>query len=253
MNDAFGRPASVLVLGATSDIARALVRQLAAGGSDKVLLAGRDQARLDEAVAEAKVAGAGAVASLVFDAQDVPGAPGVVDSAFAEAGRVDLVVVAVGLLVDNEQDERDPAKVAECIAVNFAWPAAALARVAEHFRAQGAGRAVVLSSVAGVRVRRANYVYGSAKAGLDEYARNLHQALAGSGAGITVVRPGFVHSKMTVGRPAAPMATNPDAVATDIVRGLENGAEVVWSPGKLRTVFLALQLLPESLWRRLPT
>lgn len=177
------------------------------------------------------MAGAGAVASLVFDAQDVPGAPGVVDSAFAEAGRVDLVVVAVGLLVDNEQDERDPAKVAECIAVNFAWPAAALARVAEHFRAQGAGRAVVLSSVAGVRVRRANYVYGSAKAGLDEYARNLHQALAGSGAGITVVRPGFVHSKMTVGRPAAPMATNPDAVATDIVRGSRTAPRWCGPPG----------------------
>lgn len=252
MNDAFGRPASVLVLGGTSDIARALVRQLTAGGTDKVLLAGRDQARLDEAVDEARAAGAGSVATLLFDARNVAGAPGVVDSAFAEAGRVDLVVVAVGLLVDNETEERDPAKVAECVAVNFAWPAAALTRVAEHFRTQGSGRAVVLSSVAGVRVRRANYVYGSAKAGLDEFARNLHQALTGSGAGVTVVRPGFVHSKMTLGRPSAPMSTTPDAVATDIVRGLENGAEVVWSPGKLRAVFLALQLLPEPLWRRLP-
>jgi decaprenylphospho-beta-D-erythro-pentofuranosid-2-ulose 2-reductase len=252
MNDAFGRPSSVLVLGGTSDIARALVRQLAAGGVDKVLLAGRDQARLDEAVAEVKAAGAGAVASLVFDARDVAAAAGVIDSAFAEAGRVDLVLVAVGLLVDSEQEERDPERVAECIAVNFAWPATALARVADHFRTQGSGRAVVLSSVAGVRVRRANYVYGSAKAGLDEYSRNLHQALAGSGAGVTVVRPGFVHSKMTIGRPAAPMSTTPDAVARDIVRGLENGDAVVWSPGKLRMVFLGLQMLPEPLWRRLP-
>ncbi len=175
-----------------------------------------------------------------------------VDSAFAEAGQVDLVVVAVGLLVDSEPEERDPERVAQCIAVNFTWPAAALRRVAEHLRAQGSGRAVVLSTVAGVRVRLANYVYGSAKAGLDEFALNLHHALAGSGTGVMVVRPGFVHSKMTVGRPAAPMSTTPDAVATDIVKGLQNGATVVWSPGKLRYVFLVLQLLPEVVWRRLP-
>ncbi len=252
MNDPFGTPDSVLVLGGTSDIARALVRRLVARGTKKVMLAGRDRARLDVVAAELRSDGADAVTSLEFDATDVAGAASIVDSAFAEAGRVDLIIAAVGLLVDDAQEERDPAKVAESIAVNFAWPAVALARVAEHLRSQGGGHAVVLSTVAAVRVRRANYVYGSAKAGLDEYARNLHQALAGSGAGITVVRPGFVHSKMTVGRPAPPMSTTPDAVAEDVVRGLERGAEVVWSPARLRLIFAVLRLLPEVLWRRLP-
>jgi decaprenylphospho-beta-D-erythro-pentofuranosid-2-ulose 2-reductase len=252
VNDAFGRPDSVVVLGGTSDIARALVRELVADGCKKVVLAGRDPTRLADAATEAKEAGADFVATVVFDASDVDQAGAVVDSGFSAVGRVDLVVIAVGLLYDDAADERDPGRVARCVTVNFTWPAAALSRVAHHFREQGSGRAVVLSSVAGVRVRRSNFVYGSAKAGLDAYARAVNQTLAGSGATVLVVRPGFVRSKMTEGRPAVPMATTPEAVARDIVKGLEDGAEVVWSPGKLRPVFFLLGLLPEPIWRRLP-
>jgi decaprenylphospho-beta-D-erythro-pentofuranosid-2-ulose 2-reductase len=252
VNDAFGRPNSVLVLGGTSDIARALVRALIAEGAKKVVLAGRDETGLATAAAEAKEAGADFVSTVTFDADDVEGAGALVDSGFSAAGRVDLVVMAVGVLYDSEEDERDPARVARCVTVNFTWPAAALSRVAHHLREQGSGRVVVLSSVAGVRVRRSNFVYGSAKAGLDAYALTLNQTLAGSGATVVVVRPGFVSSKMTAGRSPAPMATTPDAVARDIVKGLEDGAEVVWSPPKLRVVFFLLGLLPEPIWRRLP-
>lgn len=253
MNDAFGRPNSVLVLGGTSDIARALVRELVAGGCKKVVLAGRDPTGLADAATEAKGAGAEFVATVIFDASDVDQAGAVVDSGFSAVGRVDLVLIAVGLLYDDAADERDPVRVARCVTVNFTWPAAALSRVAHHFREQGTGRAVVLSSVAGVRVRRSNFVYGSAKAGLDAYARTVNQTLAGSGAAVLVVRPGFVRSKMTEGRSAAPMATTPEAVARDIVKGLEDGAEVVWSPRTLRALFFLLRLLPEPIWRRLPT
>jgi len=252
MNDAFGRPDSVLVLGGTSDIARSLLRMLIADGCTKVVLAGRSTEALAEVVTEAKEAGADPVSSVIFDANDIEQAAAVIDSGFSAVDRVDLVVIAVGLLSDEEADERDPARVARCITVNFTWPATALTRVAHHLRAQGSGRVVVLSSVAGVRVRRSNFLYGSAKAGLDAFARNLHQTLRGSGAGVLVVRPGFVRSKMTQGRKAAPLATTPEAVAKDIVRGLEGRAEVVWSPAALRFVFLVLRLLPEVIWRRLP-
>lgn len=252
MNDAFSRPNSVLVLGGTSDIARALVRTLIAEGTKKIVLAGRDPTSLANAAAEAKEAGADFVATVTFDASDVDQAGAVVDSGFSAVGRVDLVVVAVGVLYDTQEDERDPARVARCVTVNFTWPAAALSRVAQHLREQGSGHAVVLSSAAGVRVRRSNFVYGSAKAGLDAYALTLNQTLAGSGATVLVVRPGFVRSKMTEGRSPAPMATTPDAVARDIVKGLEDGSEVVWSPPKLRAVFFLLGLLPKAIWRRLP-
>jgi len=252
MNDAFGRPDSVLVLGGTSDIARSLLKILIADGCKKVVLAGRNADGLAEVATEAKEAGAEFVASIAFDANDVEQAPAVVDSGFSAVDRVDLVVIAVGVLYDDEADERDPARVASCITVNFTWPATALARVAHHLREQGSGRVVVLSSVAGVRVRRSNFLYGSAKGGLDAFARNLHLTLSGSGAGVLVVRPGFVRSKMTEGRKAAPLATTPEAVAKDIVRGLEGRAEVVWSPAPLRLLFLVLRLLPEVIWRRLP-
>jgi decaprenylphospho-beta-D-erythro-pentofuranosid-2-ulose 2-reductase len=106
--------------------------------------------------------------------------------------------------------------------------------------------------VAGYRVRRSNFIYGSAKAGLDGFASGLGEALRGTGVTVQVVRPGFVRTKMTAGRPAAPFAVGPERVASDIVRGLQTGRAVIWSPGVLKWVFTILRLLPQALWRRVP-
>lgn len=253
MLDAFGVPQSAVLLGATSDIAQALLDRLLAAGCRTVVLAGRDPERLEAAAARARDGGATAVATVTFDARDVAGAADAVARAFAAAGTaVDMVVMAVGVLGDQEADEGDPARVAEVVAVDFTWPAAALAAAASRLRAQGSGRIVVLSSVAGVRVRRANYVYGSAKAGLDGYAVGLGEALRGSGVRLHLVRPGFVRTKMTAGRPEAPFATSADEVAAAVWRGIERGEAVIWSPPVLRFAFGVLALLPQAIWRRLP-
>ncbi|MDA8033467.1 MAG: SDR family NAD(P)-dependent oxidoreductase, partial [Actinomycetota bacterium] len=114
------------------------------------------------------------------------------------------------------------------------------------------GRLVVLSSAAGYRVRKANFVYGAAKAGLDGLAQGLRDALEGTGVGVTIVRPGFVRSRMTSGMAPAPMASDPEDVAAAVVAGIERRAEVVWVPSTLGPVLFALRLLPSSLWRRLP-
>src|SRR4029450_11965014 len=95
-------------------------------------------------------------------------------------------------------------------------------------RAQGHGTIVVLSSVAGERARRSNFVYGSTKAGLDAFFQGLGDSLVGTGASVMIVRPGFVHTKMTEGLDPAPLATTPEAVAEAIVRGLERGAQRGW-------------------------
>ena len=124
--------------------------------------------------------------------------------------------------------------------------------MARRLKEQGAGRIVVLSSVAGVRTRRANYVYGSAKAGLDGYATGLAEALRGSGVVLQVVRPGFVHTKMTAGRPAAPFATTPEVVAEAVVRGLARGTPVIWAPPVLQWAVAVMANLPQAIWRRLP-
>jgi decaprenylphospho-beta-D-erythro-pentofuranosid-2-ulose 2-reductase len=124
--------------------------------------------------------------------------------------------------------------------------------VADRLRRQGHGVLVVLSSVAGERVRAANFVYGATKAGLDAFAQGLGDSLAGSGARVLVVRPGFVRTKMTTGLAEAPFTTGPDAVADATIAGLRRGAHTVWSPPALRWVFMVLRHVPRPLWRRMP-
>jgi decaprenylphospho-beta-D-erythro-pentofuranosid-2-ulose 2-reductase len=175
-----------------------------------------------------------------------------VADASTRLGQVDLVLVAAGVLGDQATDEHDPDAVARVLTTNSTGPAAVMTAFASVRRNQGHGRLVVLSSVAGVRVRRANYVYGASKAGLDAFAQGLAEALRGSGASLMIVRPGWVATQMTQGRDPAPFATTPDAVASDVVAGMERSASVVWSPGPLRLVFAVMRLLPAALWRRLP-
>lgn len=253
MKDAFGHPQTMVVLGGTSDIAAAVVDELARQRLHTLVLAGRDQAGLQGAAERARQAGVTTVATVLFDATDVPGAARTVEECFGAAGQsVDVVLVAVGTLGDQERDELDPARAAAVLTVDTVWPSAALVAVATRLREQGYGRAVVLSSVAGVRVRRSNFVYGAAKAGLDAFALGLGESLRGTGASLQVVRPGFVATKMTAGRPPAPFATTPHAVAQAIAQGLGTTAPVLWVPGLLRSAFAVLRLLPVALWRRLP-
>ena len=253
MRDAFGHPQSVVVLGGTSEIAGALVDRLVADRCRTLVLAGRDAEALERAAQRAKAGGADDIRIVVFDALHLDHVEHVVsDCLGGEDDPVDWVVLALGLLGDAAQDGTDARRIAENIAVNFAWPTAALGPVAQRLRAQGYGRIVVLSSVAGVRIRLANFIYGSAKAGLDAFARAVAQSLEGSGVHLHVVRPGFVHTKMTAGQRPAPFAVDPRTVAAAVLRGIERDQPVIWVPSTLRWVFLALRALPQRLWRRLP-
>lgn len=252
MNDAFAQPQSVLVLGGTSDIARATVRALVARRTTTVVLGGRDPDGLGRAADDATAAGATTVATFAFDAEAVERHATVLAKVFAEHGDFDLVLMAVGVLGDQARDEADPLAAAGVIWTNFAGPAAACLVVAEALRAQGHGTVVVLSSVAGERVRRTNFIYGSSKAGLDGFAQGLGDALVGSGARVMVVRPGFVKTKMTAGMKAVPMSATAEQVADAVVGGLARGAEVVWVPSVLRWVMMLTRHLPRTVFRRLP-
>jgi decaprenylphospho-beta-D-erythro-pentofuranosid-2-ulose 2-reductase len=252
LNDAFGRPQSVVVLGGSSDIALEIVGLLAAGRCRSLVLAGRDGPGLTQAAARLQSSVA-RVERVPFDAAEADDADQTVVRCFDAAGEaVDLVIVAVGELGFQEVDETDPARIIRMLTVNLTWPAAAMAAAAARLERQGHGCIVVLSSVAGYRVRRSNFVYGSAKAGLDGFAQGLGEALVGTGVSVHIVRPGFVRTKMTAGRPTAPFAVGPERVAADVVRGLGSGKAVIWSPGVLQWVFPALRLLPQALWRRVP-
>ena len=251
MIDATGMPQSAVVVGGGSDIAREVLRLLAGRRLRRVLLAGRETSSLAPVATE--LAGMGvAVETAVVDVREAASLDGFAGEAVRRLGEIDLVLVAAGRLGTAALDELDAAEVFDSVTTNFAGPAAATVALARVLREQGAGRIVVLSSVAGVRVRKANFVYGAGKAGLDGFSLGLADALEGSGVEVMVVRPGFVRTKMTAGVPDAPLAVGAQAVAEAVVRGLETGAAVVWVPGTLRPLFGLLRLLPQTLWRRLP-
>ena len=185
------------------------------------------------------------------DAVDTTSHQSLIDDLAARHGDLDVVIVAFGQLGEQAELDRDAAAAAALVQVNFAGAVSASMATAARFREQGHGQLVVLSSVAGERVRKANFVYGSTKAGLDGFAQGLGDSLAGTGASVLVVRPGFVHSSMTAGMKAAPFATTPEAVAAATVEALRSGRRIVWVPGVLRLVFSVFRHLPAAIWRRM--
>jgi decaprenylphospho-beta-D-erythro-pentofuranosid-2-ulose 2-reductase len=240
---------SVVILGGASEIGLAIARRLVEARARRVVLAVRDPSRV-EAVGDLRAAGA-EVDVIAFDARDTDMHERFAGELFERHADIDLVVVAFGVLGDHERAEREPAHALEIVETNYTGAVSALLLVASHLRRQGHGTLVVLSSVAGERVRKSNYVYGSAKAGIDGFAQGLGDALAGSGVHLMVVRPGFVKTKMTEGLDSPPFATRPEAVADAVIDGLGRGAHTVWSPPVLRYVMTLLRHLPRAVFRRL--
>jgi len=251
MENAFGQPQNVVVLGGSSDIARAIVRRLTAQRARTVVLAGRDQGLLDAAAAEARGNGATTTATVIFDALEPLGA-GATVAACAEAvgAPVDLVIMAVGLLADQARDETDPEAAARVAIVNYAWPVAALTAARNLVVSQGTGRILVISSLGAVRVRRSAYLYGSAKAGLDRMSEAMAESLVGTGASLQILRPGFVKTKMTAGLEEQRFALSADEVADEAVKGLAGNKLVITAPRSMRPVFGVLRALPGPLWRK---
>ncbi len=252
MKDALGEVQSVLVLGGTSDIALATVRKIVARRAARVVLAARKPESCDAAAGELRAAGASEVHAVAFDATDFTSHENFVRSTFDRFGDFDLVLVAFGVLGDQARAEHDPAAAVEIVQTNFTGTVSVTVPLVERLRAQGHGTLVLLSSVAGERVRRSNFVYGSSKAGIDGYYQGLAASLAASGVHVLIVRPGFVHTKMTEGMKAAPLSVSADAVADAVVRGIARGRDVVWVPPAMRYVMSALRHVPTAVFRRLP-
>ncbi|HEY5121379.1 MAG TPA: SDR family NAD(P)-dependent oxidoreductase [Acidimicrobiales bacterium] len=251
MENAFGQPQNIVVLGGSSDIARAITKKLCAARSHTVVLCGRNQELLNAAAGEARKFGATKTDTVLFDAEDPSNAIATITDAFEKVGdKVDLVIVAVGLLGDQTTYENDAVLATRMAMVNFTWPVAALTELRRRLVAQGSGRILVISSVGAVRVRRNAYLYGGTKAGLDRLCQGLADSLEGTGVSLQLLRPGPVRSRMTAGLPDAPFTTGVNEVADNVMRGLANGDRVIWSPPLLRYVFSILRHLPAPLWRK---
>jgi decaprenylphospho-beta-D-erythro-pentofuranosid-2-ulose 2-reductase len=251
MINALGTPQSLLLLGGTSDIALAVARRYAGRGAGlRVVLAARPSERRTTAAAELTALGC-RVEEVDLDARDHGSHAATIEAAFA-GGDVDVAVLAFGLLGDPEQDWTDPELALELAEVNYAAPVHLGVLLANRMRAQAHGRIVALSSVAGERVRRSNFVYGSTKAGFDGFFLGLGEALREHGVRVLVVRPGFVRTKMTAGLSEAPLAVTADDVADAVVEGVQEQRDLVWVPRPMRFVMSGLRHVPRPLFRRLP-
>ena len=251
MIDALGEPQSVLVLGGSSEIARATVEALPRARLRRVVLAGRTSAALDDAALALGRAGIPTVEVAQFDATNTDSHGAFIDEVF-DNGDIDIVILAFGVLGDQMEVEADPSQAVHIATVNYTGAVSVGLHVARRLRAQGHGHLVVISSVAGDRARRSNYVYGSTKAGLDAFAQGLGDALVGSGASVLVVRPGMVRTRMSEGLPEAPMTTDPDVVGKTIVQALRKGKHTVYAPGPLRFLMTAVKAVPRPVFRKLP-
>jgi decaprenylphospho-beta-D-erythro-pentofuranosid-2-ulose 2-reductase len=239
----------VLLVGGTSEIGLAIVQRLALSGPVRVHLLGRDRERLERAAASL---GQSEPSIDVFDADDIAEHERVIERAFAQADGFDVVVLAVGVLGGQKGLDADLPEALEVMRVNFLDTGSLLLHCLRQMTPRGRGTLVVISSVAVERPRASNAIYGAAKAGLDALAQGLADATASTGVRVLVVRPGFVHTRMTAGLPPAPFATTPEGVANATVGAMERAVHTVWVPGRLRLIFAVLRHLPRAIYRRLP-
>ena len=248
MNDPFGIPESVLILGATSEIAADMAVTLADSGSRRFVLAARSVEKLDDLAKRLADKGVESVELVPFDATDLDSHAALVEKLFANQGPVDLALVAFGLLDTHVED--GGVSAVDVATVNYVGAVSVMEPLAAKMVGQGHGVIAVLSSVAAERPRGSNRLYASAKAGLDSYSRGLGDSLADKGVRVLVIRPGFVHTKMTEGLDPAPLSVHPPAVSDALMKGLTGKRNIVWAPPPVRILMSVLRHLPTGVHRR---
>lgn len=252
MINAVGNPQTLLLFGGTSEIGLAICAEFLKKAPARVILAALpDDPGRDAAVAQMKAAGATEVELIDFDALDTDSHARVIEEAW-KGGDVDIAIVAFGLDADAEelwQNQRLAVKVA---GVNYTAGVSVGILAGEKMKAQGFGRIIAMSSVAGERVRRSNFVYGSSKAGLDGFYLGLGEALRPHGVRVLVIRPGQVRTRFSAHVKEAPMTVDKEDIATLAVAASDKGKELVWAPGTFRYVMMVLRHIPRPIFRKLP-
>jgi decaprenylphospho-beta-D-erythro-pentofuranosid-2-ulose 2-reductase len=243
-------PEAVLILGATSAIARHVAASFAARGH-ALFLAGRDVAEVERLAADLRLRHNVETAAGRFDAEDYEGHRAFVKDVVRRMGDLEGVVVAFGYLGEQEAAEKDYEETFRVIDRNFTAAVSVLNHCAEFFETRRAGFIVAISSVAGDVGRRSNYLYGAAKGGLNVYLQGLRARLFRAGVRVLTVKPGFVDTPMTFGRPGLFLVASPAEVGEKIVRATLRGSDVTYVPWFWRFVMLAIKLTPERVRKRL--
>ncbi|MDK8240777.1 oxidoreductase [Corynebacterium sp. HMSC067D03] len=237
-------PGVVLLLGARSDIGGEIAVRICSGR--EVVLAARGSDGLDDVKRRLLAAGATVVRAVNFDATNLDSHRRIV----REAGEVTSAIVAFGILGDQELAERDEREAACIATVDYVAQVNMLTVLADEM---ARGEIFAFSSIAGWRARRANYVYGSTKAGLDAFCQGLSDKLHGTGLNLILARPGFVIGAMTEGMKPAIMSVTPDVVADAVVEAAVKGrSTTVWIPRRLTVLATIMRLVPRPIWRHMP-
>ncbi|MCB0209757.1 MAG: SDR family oxidoreductase [Anaerolineae bacterium] len=238
----------VLILGAASDIAKAIAHQYAADGYN-VVLAARNAARLAETATDIKIRYQVEATTAEFDALDFAG-----HAAFYEAlnPKPDVVVVVFGYLGDQDKAQSDFAETQRIIDTNYTGAVSILNIVANAMERRRAGTIIGVSSVAGDRGRGSNYIYGSAKAALTAYLSGLRNRLAKSNVHVITVKPGFVRTKMTEGLPLpAPVTAKPEQVAKDVIKADHKKLNQIYSLWMWRYLMMIIRNIPEPIFKKM--
>ena len=238
---------TVLILGGRSDIGLACAHAFAARGHP-VQLAARDADTLATTRQDLALRHMVDVSLHDLDATAIETLEPFADALDPAPG---IVICVIGALGDQARDEADPAAAVAVMRANYEGPATLMGVFANRMAAQGRGVLVGVSSVAGDRGRKANYIYGSAKAGFTAYLSGLRNRLAGQGVHVVTVKPGFVATRMTEGMDLpARLTAQPDEVAQAIVRAVEKRRDVVYVRPVWRLVMAAIRAIPEALFKR---
>jgi short-subunit dehydrogenase len=242
---------TVLILGATSAIARAVASELARRGFD-LLLAGRDVSELETLAGDLRIRYGGNVAARAFDALALEThKPFFEDCQAASAGTLQGVVLCFGYLGDQASAQTDFRQARKILDTNLVAAISIFNIIADDFEAKRKGFLCALSSVAGERGRQSNYIYGAAKAGLTVYLQGLRNRLFHSGVRVVTIKPGFVDTAMTFGRPGMFLVASPDAAGRRIVKAIIGGNDVAYIPGFWRVLMLLVRGIPERIFKRM--
>jgi short-subunit dehydrogenase len=240
----------VLILGATSAIAQPLAKRLARDG-DRLFLVARDAGRLDVVARDLAIRCAQEVRTLAADLNDFAGHAAILEEAGRALDGLDTVIVAHGVLGDQQLCQTSYAETEHVLRTNFLSAVSVLTLVAEAFEARGAGTIVAISSVAGDRGRQSNYVYGASKGALSLFLQGLRNRLHGRGVRVVTAKPGFVSTPMTAHLDQGLLFAEPETVARGIHRAMRRGKDVVYLPWFWRIVMGVIRLIPEPVFKRL--
>ncbi len=240
----------ILITGASSAIAQEVARRFAAEG-DAFFLVGRDPDKLTAVADDLRARGAREVATEAVDLIDLARCSRLIEEAAERLGGLDTLLVAQGTLPDQAACEAQPALALREFSLNAMGPITLLLKAAAHFEARGGGCLAVITSVAGVRGRRSNYVYGAAKAAVSTFLEGLRGRVAGAGVRVVDIRPGFVDTPMTAHLPKTPLFASAASVGARIHRAMIAGEAVVYTPWFWGPIALAIRLIPRSIFSKL--